>query len=157
MRLELTYSEISADERLLELRHHLIEKMGSAPECLLDVDKLLGEVNDLLANCIYATEDREAIVKECLQHWKQSLVPHFTELCVETVRLKLRDSLSLDSLIDIRFALESGIKHRIPWDDLLAEEIGPAITKSDLSPYQMRHALWTLRVEYESALRIAML
>jgi hypothetical protein len=129
--------------------------MKKCPECLSEVGTLLDEVNELVAECIYAEGDRETIATECLRHWRETLLPHYTDLCVETVRLKLRDSLSVTSRIDVKFALERGIKNRIPWEDLLLEEIGPAVTQSDLSAHQMRYALGIIGAEYESALTIA--
>lgn len=157
MRLALSYQESSSDIRLLELRHILLEKLTKTPECHSEVFELLEEVNDLLADCIYANEDRDAIINACLTHWKTTLLPHHTELCVESVRLKLGNHLAVGALIDIRFALESGIKHQIPWDDLLLETIGPVITRSDLSPERMRHAIQLIQMEYQSALQIATL
>jgi hypothetical protein len=71
--------------------------------------------------------------------------------------LKLRDILPIDTQVDIRFALERGIKNAIPWEDLLLEEVGPAITKSDRSAEQMRHSLRLIQDEYASALKITTL
>lgn len=66
MRLDASPSDISPDTKLLHLRHHLIEKMNRSPECLSDVGTLLGEINELIAECIYAEDDRETIATECV-------------------------------------------------------------------------------------------
>lgn len=157
MCLESVHTHDASDMRLLELRHHLLEKMRKTPESFTDIEALLGEVNDLIAESIYTREDRETIERECLEHWKKTLVPSYTELCVETVRLKLRDTLSVGTLVDLRFALEQGIKNKTLWEDFLVDMVGPAITTSDISPDQMRCALRLIREEYESVLRIATL
>jgi hypothetical protein len=65
--------------------------------------------------------------------------------------------LPIDALVDIRFALERVIKNAIPWEDLLLEEVGPAITKSDRSAEHMRHSLRLIQDEYARALKISTL
>ena len=157
MRLETSSTKDSPDDTLLELRHHLLEKLAANPECVSEVEQLLSEVDDLVADSIYTREDRDTILQECLNHWRERLLPHYTELCVETVRLKLKNMLPIDALVDIRFALERGIKNAIPWEDLLLEEVGPAITKSDRSAEQMRHSLRLIQDEYARALKISTL
>ena len=157
MRLELRETESSPDTDLLALRHHLLERLLTHPECVSDVEKLLGEVNDLVAECIYASDDRDTIARECLKYWRDNLLPHYTELCVDTVRLKLQAFLSMDTQVDLRFALERGIRNQVSWEDLLLQEVGPAITRSNLSPEVMRHALGIIHTEYEGALRVARL
>lgn len=69
--------------------------------------------------------------------------------------MKLRELLSVASHIDVKFALERGLKKLIPWEDLLLEEIGPVMTQSDLSAQQVRYALRIIGAEYETALTIA--
>lgn len=71
--------------------------------------------------------------------------------------LKLNNMLPIDALVDIRFALERVIKNAIPWEDLLLEEVGPAITKSDRSAEHMRHSLRLIQDEYARALKISTL
>lgn len=157
MRLEITSSEDSPDAALLELRHHLLEKLATNPECLFEVEQLLNEVNELLADAVYTRDDRDAILRACLDHWRANLLPHYVELCTETVRLKLTNVLPIDALVDIRFALERGLKNATPWEDLLLEEIGPAITRSNRSPEEMRKSVRLIEDEYTRALRIATL
>jgi hypothetical protein len=157
MRLDLSVGESCSDTELLELRHQLLEQMGKTPECLSDVRKLRDEVYDLVAERIYGTDDKRAIAHECVNHWKKTLVPDYTEFVVESVRLKLRDLLSIDTLVDLRFALERGIRHQTPWEDLLLAKVGPAVTQSAIAPEQMRRAVALIRSEYEVALQIATL
>lgn len=157
MRLEIASTKDSPDDTLLELRHHLLEKLAAHPECLSEVEQLLSEVDELVADSIYTREDRNTILQECLNHWREKLLPHYTELCVETVRLKLKNMLPMDALVDIRFALERGIKNVIPWEDLLLEEVGPAITRSNGSTEEMRHSVRLIEDEYARALRISAL
>jgi hypothetical protein len=157
MRLEIASFPDSPDATLVELRHHLLEKLAANPECLSEVEHLVREVDELVAEAIYTREDRDTILRECLDHWRGNLLPRYTDLCVDTVRLKLSNMMPIDALVDIRFALERGIKHAIPWEDLLLEEVGPAITRSNRSIEEMRHSIRLVEDEYARALRITML
>jgi hypothetical protein len=155
--LNLATGDDSSDVQLLTLRREILGVMGKTPECSSDVRDLLSEVNELLADQIYAADDREAISQACLDHWKATLVPHFTQLCVDTVKAKLRGELGVGELIDIGFALEQGVSNRKAWEDLLLDDVGPVVTTSSLSADRMRCALSVIRFEYEIALRVARL
>ncbi len=155
--LNLAAGDDSSDVQLLTLRREILGLMGKTPECSSDVRDLLSEVNELLADQIYAPDDREAISQACLTHWKATLVPHFTQLCVDTVKAKLRGELEIGELIDIGFALEQGASHGKGWEALLLDDVGPTVTTSSLSADRMRRALSVIRSEYESVLRVATL
>lgn len=155
--LNLAAGDDSSDVQLLTLRREILGLMGKTPECSSDVRDLLSEVNELLTEQIYAADDREAISQACLAHWKATLVPHLTQLCVDTVKAKLRGELSVEQLVDIGFALEQGINNGKEWESLLIDDVGLTITSSSLSTERMRLALSVIRSEYESALRVAIL
>lgn len=147
----------SSDLAILQLRHELLALMVNTPECSSDVPKLLEDVHELLVEQIYAGDDRDAIARECLSHWKKTLVPRFTDLCVHTVKTKLTGVLPVGSLVDIGFSLEQGISNGKPWEELLVDDVGPAVTNSDITTDRMRRALSLIKSEYESAFRIATL
>jgi len=155
LRLPSIATDCSKESRLLGLRHELLGKMVSTPECISDVEQLLGEVNDLIAESIYAACDKDIIAQECVTHWKKTLLPRYSDLCVETIRIKLNDTLPLEASIDIRFAVARGLKNQVPWEDLLVGEVGPVITRTRLCPQEMRRSVQLIQSEYQSALRIA--
>ena len=157
LRAPSIFTEDSKDSRLLGLRHELLGKMVSTAECISDVEQLLGEVNDIIAESIYAACDRDIITQECVTHWKKTLLPLYSDQCVETIRIKLQGALPLEASIDIRFAVARGLKNQIPWEDLLLAEVGPVITRTPLFIHEMRRSVQLIQSEYESALRIAKL
>jgi hypothetical protein len=129
--------------------------MVNTPSSLDDFSTRLQELDELVAPSIFKEEHQEAIRDCVVAHWKRSLVPGLTEVCISSIKQKLGGLLSVAALIDVGFAFRHGIDRQVAWLDLMMDTIGPAVARCCATKEQTTAVLRLIQSEYDRVFDVA--
>lgn len=142
----------AANLSLMHLHFELVAEMRNIPASADDACRRLAALESSLESVIYQPNDRAALRKSLVDHWKLSMSPIAIKNCVDSVKNILQShGIPVGDRIELGSTIELAALQGTQWEDLLIDAVGPLVSKRITSQEERARVFRRIESAYANA------